>query len=627
MKAIRKGTARLLTALVISLVIISFMVPLTAASSGEIKAMVSTSFYHTVGLRSNGTVVASGSSVDVWGNPCGQLDVNDWTDIIQVAAGAYHTVGLKADGTVVAVGDNSSNQCDVSSWTGITQIAAGSSHTVGLKSDGTVVAAGENSYHQCDVNLWENITQVSAGQVHTIGLKSDGTVVAVGNNHYHQCYVTGLTGIVQVSAGLFHSVYLKSDGKVVAVGDNDQHQCNVFGWTGITQVSGGGVHTLGLKSDGTVVAVGNSTLGQCSVGQWTDIVQVEGGYNYSLGLKKNGTVVATSYPSDYATLNKGQLNVSGWMLRGYPEGYTDGYADGQNSQQSTIDDLQSQLNDVNTRIAGLQSQLDARYTITFDSQGGSEIGGQTIYYRSLVYKPDAPTLNGKVFGGWFKEETCENPWNFASDTVTEDIDLYARWLSPAKAGTTTAITSSANPATAGQSVTFTATISSDQGTAAPAGTVTFSIDGAEAATVDLSGSKASYITSTLSYGSHAVSAVYSGDADFSGSTGSLNQMVTNTTVTLTTSATSANAGQKITLTAKVKFVGDNKVIPTGTVRFYDTVDGSIDSPLNLNSAGVASLTVTGLSRGAHTISAEYTSDNDSFTGSNSLPNTVTITIK
>ena len=34
----------------------------------------------------------------------GQLDVGSWTNIVQVAAGGYHTVGLKSDGTVVAVG-------------------------------------------------------------------------------------------------------------------------------------------------------------------------------------------------------------------------------------------------------------------------------------------------------------------------------------------------------------------------------------------------------------------------------------------------------------------------------------------------------------------------------------------
>ncbi len=33
-----------------------------------------------------------------------------------LSVGSYHTVGLKSDGTVVAVGNNESSQCDVSDW-------------------------------------------------------------------------------------------------------------------------------------------------------------------------------------------------------------------------------------------------------------------------------------------------------------------------------------------------------------------------------------------------------------------------------------------------------------------------------------------------------------------------------
>jgi hypothetical protein len=71
----------------------------------------------------------------------------------QVAAGRYHTVGLKSNGTVVATGFNDYGQLDVGSWTGITQVAAEDDNTVGLKSDGTVVATGSN-YGQCNTNQW-----------------------------------------------------------------------------------------------------------------------------------------------------------------------------------------------------------------------------------------------------------------------------------------------------------------------------------------------------------------------------------------------------------------------------------------------------------------------------------------
>ena len=42
-----------------------------------------------------------------------------WRDIVLVTAGVAHTVGLKSDGNVVAVGFNENGQCDVDGWTGI----------------------------------------------------------------------------------------------------------------------------------------------------------------------------------------------------------------------------------------------------------------------------------------------------------------------------------------------------------------------------------------------------------------------------------------------------------------------------------------------------------------------------
>ncbi|MNJ73831.1 hypothetical protein D3C77_706790 [compost metagenome] len=57
--------------------------------------------------------------VAVGWNEQGQCDVSSWRDIVAVAAGCTHTIGLKSDGTVVAVGSNEFGQCDVSGWYGI----------------------------------------------------------------------------------------------------------------------------------------------------------------------------------------------------------------------------------------------------------------------------------------------------------------------------------------------------------------------------------------------------------------------------------------------------------------------------------------------------------------------------
>jgi plastocyanin len=92
-----------------------------------------------------------------------------------------------------------------------------------------------------------------------------------------------------------------------------------------------------------------------------------------------------------------------------------------------------------------------------------------------------------------------------------------------KADTTTALSSSANPSTASQNVTFTATVSVvASGGGTPTGTVTFK-DGQSAvcSNVTLSSASATCSTSALSVGSHSMTATYSGDVNFNTSASSV----------------------------------------------------------------------------------------------------------
>lgn len=282
----------------------------SAWSLVEQRETISAGKTHTVALKSDGTVVASGNG------KYGECNVGTWTNIVAVSAGSGHTVGLKSDGTVAATGSADEGQCNVSGWTDITAISAGGwytagvksldGHTVGLKSDGTVVATGSNDKGQCDVSEWTDIVAISAGGGHTVGLKSDGTVVAAGSNGLGQCDVSEWTDIVAISAGEMHTVGLKFDGTVVATGRNFDNQCNVSEWTDIVAVSASRWHTVGLKSDGTVVATKLDS--ECDVGEWTDIVAVSSGDWHTVGLKSDGTVVGVV--NGYA--DEGQCDVSKW---------------------------------------------------------------------------------------------------------------------------------------------------------------------------------------------------------------------------------------------------------------------------------------------------------------------------
>jgi uncharacterized repeat protein (TIGR01451 family) len=105
----------------------------------------------------------------------------------------------------------------------------------------------------------------------------------------------------------------------------------------------------------------------------------------------------------------------------------------------------------------------------------------------------------------------------------------------AQAATTTALTSSINPSDIGQNVTFTATITPPLNASTPTGTVQFK-DGASnlgSAVNCVAGGgntcTAQVSSSTLTTGTHTITAIYSGDTNFTGSTGTLSggQVVTN----------------------------------------------------------------------------------------------------
>lgn len=73
----------------------------------------------------------------------------------------------------------------------------------------------------------------------------------------------------------------------------------------------------------------------------------------------------------------------------------------------------------------------ARLEVKFDSNGGSSVNTVQVKKGKTVNKPADPVRDGYTFGGWYKEKSCENEWNFEKFTVTENIILYAKWTKKA----------------------------------------------------------------------------------------------------------------------------------------------------------------------------------------------------
>jgi streptogramin lyase len=183
--------------------------------------------------------------------------------------------------------------------------------------------------------------------------------------------------------------------------------------------------------------------------------------------------------------------------------------------------------------------------------------------------------------------------------------------------------------TYGQQVTLTATVSaplSQPGT--PTGSVTFYNGNAILGSVALpSGGpdQVSLTTTALPVGTDSISAVYSGDSNFVGSSGSLTQTVSqDQTVTAVTAspADPSVLNQSVSFTATISATAPGSGTPTGTVQFQiDNVN--FGNPVPLTTAGTATSGPTAaLAASTHTITAIYSGDGSFLASTGNLTQTV-----
>ncbi len=67
-----------------------------------------------------------------------------------------------------------------------------------------------------------------------------------------------------------------------------------------------------------------------------------------------------------------------------------------------------------------------QYTVSFESNGGTEVFAQTVRYNEEATEPSAPEKAGHTFGGWYEDEGLTSAYDFA-DAITADLTLYAKW--------------------------------------------------------------------------------------------------------------------------------------------------------------------------------------------------------
>jgi hypothetical protein len=205
-------------------------------------------------------------------------------------------------------------------------------------------------------------------------------------------------------------------------------------------------------------------------------------------------------------------------------------------------------------VSGTTMELDGVWGSSSSDVFIVGIGGTILHYNGSTWSAMSSGTKNELFGVWGSSPSDVfavgwngtilhyngSTWSPMSSGTTNALEVV--WGSSStdvfavgwngtilhygyRHASTTTVASSQNPSTYGDSVTFTATVSAATGTST--GIVQFSIDGTDFGDpVTLSGGSAtSGITTTLSVGTHNIMAVYSGDANFAASSGTLLQTV------------------------------------------------------------------------------------------------------
>ena len=195
-----------------------------------------------------------------------------------------------------------------------------------------------------------------------------------------------------------------------------------------------------------------------------------------------------------------------------------------------------------------------------------------------------------------------------------------------KASTTTAVSSSQNPSTFGQSVTFTAAVGVvSPGAGTPTGTVQFKINNSDVGSpVSVSGGQAQIAVSTLpaSTTAYAVTAVFSGDGNFNGSNGGLSggQTVNKATTTpaVTVTPNRQQYSDLVTFEATLSPAAINSDAPATGVTFL--VGGQVVNATPVALAvvgGVLKATLSGVqllqAPGLYTVTAQFSGVSSNFT--------------
>jgi hypothetical protein len=468
-----------------------------------------------------------------------------------------------------------------------------------INSAGTIAGA----YHDSS-GVWHGFVRTAGGTITEFSAAGAGTVPGQGT------YAFGIN-----TAGVITGLYLDVN----------------WALHGFERAANGTITTFDVLGAGTGVDQGTGGFSINTAGVIAGYYVDANNVNHGFERAADGTI--TTFDAPGAGTGAGQGTGGGFEISlnfdlgintaGVITGY---YVDASNVYHGFARTASGTITTFNAPGAGtiagqgtIPSGINTAGTITGMYVDASNVG----HGFERVANGTITAFNAPGAGTGAGQGTIPSGINTAGAITGYDIDassvFHGFLLAPATP-TTTTLTSSPNPSTYGQAVTFAAKVTSKLGPPPDVESVSFMKGTTVLGTGTLSGGSASFTTSALKVGTNAITAVYGGDSNFGGSTSKAVKQVVAKATTTTALASSLNpskVGQSVTFTASVTPEFSGTV--TGNVTFYD---GTTLLKTVALSGGAAKYTTSKLTAGTHSITATY-NGSTSFTGSSaSLTQTV-----
>jgi hypothetical protein len=475
---------------------------------------------------------------------------------------------------------------------------------------------GDGTFDPSSATLTEVITVVPAvsSVLPSTGPSTGGSSVLVLGQGFTDATAVSFGGTAAVSFSVVSDTEIVAVAPAASVGSVDVTVTNSAG-TSVTSPADQFTFSSLSSTTTTLSSSASTTYGQALT--LTATVSADSGTPTGTVtfLDGNGNVLGSSFlsPSGIATLTVTDLPAGDDLITasyGGDSNFAGSAATPIDQTVSTADPTLTLSSSANPAFAATPVTL----TVAVASTTTGTPTGTVLFWQVDAAGDDLSLLGTAVVAGTGTATLSVATLPVGSDTVQADY-LGDGNFNPNAANltqvitlgsTTTRLSSSANPASSGQAVTFTAAVSSQPGLI-PTGTVTFYDGPSVLGTAPVLAGLATFTTAALPVGTDSITAVYSGDASNSGSSSSPLQEVINTlgstTTTLTASANPATVGQAVTLSAEI--TTQPGLIPTGTVTFYNgtTVLGTASVM-----ADDAFLTTTALPVGSDSLTAVYSGD-------------------